>query len=1731
MGPSRREVRVAFAPKFKRWFKRKATREKRKRCLEGAFRVADSIQKSPDGRPGYGNAKSLRGFEVPIYEFNLDDGDRVLYATIPEGRDIELEILDVATHDNVSRQASNAVDHLVHASRVDDMGWDDPEKHLSSFPLDFVIHNETGTLLDKNMWSELPDDARNDFREPKEGEREEEFEKWMSNERLFFTKDDLEAWTAKRLRETFSGASIYRLRFGPGGLDNLDNILETGELHPYLNLKGPQKELLEEDEQVFIIEGVAGTGKTTILELRFVRYLESMGWDVPVLFLTHNSNLAGEVRSRLKAHFPEDNHERLDELVIDTESWFRKMLELHGIDSRELFKPDRKIDYNVFSRILQKHERERKTDIAVLWEEYRGVMLGYALEELTESEYLALPPDHVLLDPRDRSATFAALKRFEGKLKSHGGNYSKEKGGWTDQDLARCLQRVLGNLERANESEGNAEFDLAADAYLSAGMKVDHYRCMGLSQEAKGYFGEASVSFEQAAKHCSKSQRKAYWSKCISMIDQAISDLQRKPEKFEIKVNDLERRAGGAEITEAKGNRPPCTNFGTENGCGYGPKCHFMHGTKEQIDYLKKAAKLRRKSEEVKKESHSKAETLRERKEEINEHLGSDLEPSLEPEPIQSLPKIGYDAIFVDEVQDLTSLQLLILLGLLEPGQGKFEAGGDTSQSVYPSMFRWEVLRRLVFEILKVRMDDHHRMDINYRSTPYLVRAANHVLAEHERVIGNQITHIQRAHAQNSGSHPSLIQVDEEQALGTLKSMGLPSAFCPLIVREEGRIPELRQELGDEDGRENVHVLSIPNSKGLEYENVILWDPFSGTNGLLDRFYHYKRGNAVTDNQAVALELRHLFVGITRARYRLAIIGNPDESSETEIHSGIAHLASNDELFSMQELDILTAFTKPDASVEDFLESAKTFEDRGRFELAADAYRSAGMRADELRCSALHHDSEGEFVKAGALFEQAAGLSESTTRDAMWGMAKGAIDSAIASIQDSQIPGSLMDTKSRICSFLGDVKGQADARAMYYEGLAGKGTDERSRKRDLRRAAAEYEKSGNPSEAVRVHKKAGSYLRAAKMALLDLDDDDEFLYCVMKHLSSKGHKQVLSWMHSGDQRWKPTVANALSKSKPAVKQDTLPSPNTNLELAIRNAEGSERTRLELRRAIDQGDHLTAAKKHEELGEFREAAEIFVKQGRRVDAIRVHLSDKVTGHHDMISDLISDIQGEGSDKEKNTLDAILERADLETALSTLAPKAIKDLVAGGDYLEGGFWLAKWIMDLYCPKPNGQHPLEFDDTRKFNEDILARLVASLFNNIHSNGKHTGLVMEALLNYLSFSSRFDGGSHWDTQEEVALKAAWYLKQSYLMAEKDLGSMTWNAKQVTDLMEAATKHEHPVFAFAMWKMMVLGNEKFARFKGPRNIMRKLAIQQATPILEGFGLTRDIFEREHYLHIQHALDHHSYSKDEWDEITAALLELGLNRDVLEKIEPKVALIHDPYSEFETEFPPAPDSMTEEMIRWANPSPSLPIGRESWLNRISDPEPPQPPKESPAPRPPPPDPVPEEDDAEDPFVPTLEGPKSQDEQLPSVTPEPDDSVEVDIGGIEEEPEEGEGTPLPFDEALAMLRAGADPYEAFIEASEETTAVSDDPLDAFMNLIRLGWSEDINGRWPRTDNDQERIVLVAAMQYLIDRTKAVDDFGVYQFSNSTINEHRNRAATIQVPLIGTKLFWSQRPWTN
>ncbi len=97
----------------------------------------------------------------------------------------------------------------------------------------------------------------------------------------------------------------------------------------------------------------------------------------------------------------------------------------------------------------------------------------------------------------------------------------------------------------------------------------------------------------------------------------------------------------------------------------------------------------------------------------------------------------GVDAIFVDEIQDLTELQVAMLLQNLDNnGHRKFEVAGDTSQSVHPSAFRWEDLRRAVGEILEIKLPKHHKMNTNYRATPYLIKSANLFLEEHDKILG-----------------------------------------------------------------------------------------------------------------------------------------------------------------------------------------------------------------------------------------------------------------------------------------------------------------------------------------------------------------------------------------------------------------------------------------------------------------------------------------------------------------------------------------------------------------------------------------------------------------------------------------------------------------------------------------------------------------------------------------------------------------------------------------------------------------------------------------------------------------------------------------------------------------------------------------------------------------------------------------------------------------------------------
>ena len=132
--------------------------------------------------------------------------------------------------------------------------------------------------------------------------------------------------------------------------------------------------------------------------------------------------------------------------------------------------------------------------------------------------------------------------------------------------------------------------------------------------------------------------------------------------------------------------------------------------------------------------------------------------------------------IFVDEVQDLTELQLLSLLRLINTS-GKcdcsggfcnceigckncdcfvFDAAGDISQQVYPSRFRWRDTKQLVYEELETQCRLAEPLTMGYRSVTSIVDLANWYLEKME-VNNNQSNLIKESLNKEKGISPSII--------------------------------------------------------------------------------------------------------------------------------------------------------------------------------------------------------------------------------------------------------------------------------------------------------------------------------------------------------------------------------------------------------------------------------------------------------------------------------------------------------------------------------------------------------------------------------------------------------------------------------------------------------------------------------------------------------------------------------------------------------------------------------------------------------------------------------------------------------------------------------------------------------------------------------------------------------------------------------------------------------------
>lgn len=239
-----------------------------------------------------------------------------------------------------------------------------------------------------------------------------------------------------------------------------------------------------------------------------------------------------------------------------------------------------------------------------------------------------------------------------------------------------------------------------------------------------------------------------------------------------------------------------------------------------------------------------------------------------------------YDFIIVDEVQDFTNIQLQIILKSLKT-PANFMLCGDSNQVVHPNFFSWAHLKSMFYQS-DIKGDDIKILHTNYRNSLTISNLANRLLKIKNARFGSidkESNYLVETISEAKGE--VVFIEDKGNAVAELSRKTRRSVKYAVIV--------LRNE--DKSKASNLLqsplLFSVQESKGLEYENIILYNFVSDNSmefnavcdsvdqkDLLVEELVYARGKDKTDKslEVYKFYINSLYVAMTRAVKNVYII-------------------------------------------------------------------------------------------------------------------------------------------------------------------------------------------------------------------------------------------------------------------------------------------------------------------------------------------------------------------------------------------------------------------------------------------------------------------------------------------------------------------------------------------------------------------------------------------------------------------------------------------------------------------------------------------------------------------------------------------------------------------------------------------------------------------------------------------------------------------------------------------
>jgi len=184
----------------------------------------------------------------------------------------------------------------------------------------------------------------------------------------------------------------------------------------------------------------------------------------------------------------------------------------------------------------------------------------------------------------------------------------------------------------------------------------------------------------------------------------------------------------------------------------------------------------------------------------------------------RALAQPRFDFAVIDEVQDLTPVQLALVLGTLK-ARDRFLLCGDSNQIVHPNFFSWTQVKTLFWrDPILAERQSLQVLTANYRNGLAITRVANTLLKiKHARFgsIDRESNFLVEAVGGMEGT--VALMADREAIKRDLDAKtALSNQVAVLVMRDEDKV-EARKYFS------TPLLFSIHEAKGLEYDNIVLF--------------------------------------------------------------------------------------------------------------------------------------------------------------------------------------------------------------------------------------------------------------------------------------------------------------------------------------------------------------------------------------------------------------------------------------------------------------------------------------------------------------------------------------------------------------------------------------------------------------------------------------------------------------------------------------------------------------------------------------------------------------------------------------------------------------------------------------------------------------------------------------------------------------------------------------------